>query len=239
MVHVHVRDAFKRGKVSFTQLQDCLLQLPVSLKLQCGKFLQSQASTLFQASSIDVLFIILSLQWDFLNPSLLAHLVQRFGDDQTIKSVDKYLEELRKFRMRTKLSDFIDKWTGTPLPDTREIVMELDDNWGEQSLEQLEELRIEVSRKRCFEDYVMPLKRIKVSSVDAVFSLPGSVDIHSLELESLREFFQEHQVLRILLNGFCILNLQLVYPFCLYTHCNSLVTAGSHFHVHVNLRTFV
>ena len=124
---VHVRDAFKRGKVSFTQLQDCLLQLPVSLKLQCGKFLQSQASDLFQASSIDVLFIILSLQWDFLNPSLLAHLVQRFGDEQTKKSIDKYLGELKTFRMQTKISDFIDKWTGTPLPVTRKIVVELDD----------------------------------------------------------------------------------------------------------------
>ena len=87
--------------------------------------------------------------------------------------------------------------------------MELGDNWKEKRLEQLEEFRIKVSRKHCFEDYVMPLKRIKVSTVNAVFSLPESVDIDSLELESLQEFFQEHQVLRILLNGVCILDLQL------------------------------
>jgi len=205
---VQVRDAFKRGRVSFEQVQSCLLQLPVSLTSQCGKFLQSQASDLFQATSIDVLFVILSQHWNFLNPNLLAHLVQRFGDRETKDSVDKYLGDLRKFRMRTKIGDFIDKWSGTPLPGTKEIVMELEDNWGEQSLQQLEELRIKVSRKRCLEDYVMPLKRIKASSVDAVFSLPESVDVHSLELESLQEFFQEYQVLRILLNGVCILNLQ-------------------------------
>ena len=124
-------------------------------------------------------------------------------------SVDEYLAKLKEFRMQTKINNFIDKWTGTLLPDTQEIVMELGDNWKEKSLEQLEEFRIEVSRKRCFEDYVMPLKRIKLSSVDAVFSLPESVDIDSLELESLRKFFQEHHVLRILLNGVCILNVQL------------------------------
>jgi len=164
------------------------------------------------------LFCILSPHWDFLNPSLLAHLAHRFSDDETIKLVDKYLAELKEFRMQTKINNFIDKWTGTLLPDTQEIVMELGDNWREQSLEQLEELRIEVSRKSCFEDYVMPLKRIKVSSVDAVFSLPESVDIDSLELESLREFFQEHQVLRILLNGDCILKLQLQQvDSCLFT----------------------
>ena len=203
-----VRNAFKRGGGSFEKVRNCLLQLPVSLK-QYARLLQCEASRLARASSIDELFFILSPHWDFLNPSLLAHLVQRFGDDQTKKSVDEYLEELRKFRMRTKLSDFIDKWTGTPLPDTQEIVMELEDNWGEQSLEQLEVLRIEVSRKRCLGDYVMSLKGIKESSVDAVFSLPDVVDIPSLELESLQEYFQQHQVLRILHNGTCILNLQL------------------------------
>jgi len=123
--------------------------------------------------------------------------------------VEEYLGELREFRKRTKINNFIDKWTGTLPPDTQEIVLELGDNWREQSLQQLEELRIEVSRKLCFEGYVMPLKGIKLSSVDAVFSLPVSVDIDSHELESLRQFFQENHVLRILLSGVCILNLQL------------------------------
>ena len=205
---VSVRNAFKRGGVSFEKVQNRLLQLPVSLK-QYARLLQIEASRLARASSIDELFFILSPHWDFLNPSLLAYLARRFGDDQTIRSVDEYLSELKEFRMRTKINNFIDMWTGILPPDTQEIVMELGDNWKEQSLEQLEEFRIEVSRKRCFEDYVMPLKRIKVSCVDAIFSLPQSVDIRSLELESLQEFFREHQVLRILLNGACIFNLQL------------------------------
>ena len=211
----YVLSAFKAGKVSTKRVLKCLRQLPVSLKLQFGEFLRSQAGHLCRASSIDELFFILSPHWDFLNPSLLAHLANRFVDEQTMRSVDKYLGELREFRMRTKINTFIDMWTGILPPDTQEIVMELGDNWREQSLEQLEELRIEVSRKRCFEDYVMPLKRIKVSSVDAIFSLPASVDVHSLEVESLREFFQEYHVLRILHNGACIFNLHLeqVYPF--------------------------
>ena len=192
---VSVRNAFG---VSFEKVQNRLLQLPVSLK-QYARLLQSEASRLARASSIDELFFTLSPHWDFLNPSLLAYLARRFGDDQTVRSVDEYLSELKEFRMRTKINNFIDMWTGILPPDTQEIVMELGDNWKEQSLEQLEEFRIEVSRKRCFEDYVMPLKRIKVSCVDAIFSLPQSVDIHSLELESLQEFFREHQVLRILL----------------------------------------
>ena len=205
----NVLSAFKTEGISIKEVLNCLRQLPVSLKLQCGEFLQRQAARLPRVSSIDELFFILSPYWDFLNPSLLAHLANRFGDEHTIRSVHIYLEELKSFRMRTKIGDFINKWTGTPLPDTQEIVMELGDNWREKSVEQLEEFRNKFLLKCFLEDYVMPLKRIKLASVDAVFSLPESVDIHSLKLENLREFFQEHQVLRILLNGVCILNLQL------------------------------
>ena len=204
----YVLNAFKEGKVSIKRVMKCLRQLPVSLKLHFGEFLQKQAALLSRVSSIDELFFILSLHWDFLNPSLLTHLASRFGDEQTRRSVEEYLGELRKFRMRTKIKNFIDRWTGILQPDTQEIVMELGDNWREQSLEQLEEFRIEVSRQRCFANYVMPLKRIKISSVDAIFSLPDSVDIHSLGLESLYKFFRKHQVLRILINGVCIFNLE-------------------------------
>ena len=218
-----VLSAFKAGTVSIKRVLKCLRQLPVSLKLQCGEFLRSQAGHLCRASSIDELFFILSPHWDFLNPSLLAHLAYRFGDEHTIRSVDEYLGELREFRMRTKINNFIDIWTGILPSDTQEIVMELGENWREKSLEQLVEVLMEVSRKRWFGGYVMRLKGIQQSSVDVVLSLPESVDIHSLELESLREFFQEHQVLRILLNGVCVFNLQLqqVYHFGLCTHPNN------------------
>ena len=212
-----VLNDFRKGGVSIRRVLNCLRQLPVSLKLQCGEFLQSQAACFCRASSIDELFFILSPYWDFLNPNLLAHLAYRFGDDETIRLVDEYLAELKEFRMQTKINNFIDKWTGTLLPDTQEIVMELGDNWKQKSVEQLVEFRIKFLRMCYLKDYTCPLKRIKQSRVDAVFSLPESVDIDSLQLESLREFFQEHQVLRILLNGVCILDLQLqqVYSCCL------------------------
>ena len=167
-----VLSSFKTEGVSIRRVLNYLRQLPVSLKLRCGEFLQSQAARLSRASSIDELFFILSPYWDFLNPSLLAYLAHRFSDDETIRLVDEYLAELKEFRMQTKINKFIDKWTGRLLPDTQEIFMKLGDDWREQSLEELEELRIEVSCKGSFEDSVMPLKSIRVSSVDAIYSPP-------------------------------------------------------------------
>ena len=97
--------------------------------------------------------------------------------------------------------------------------MELEEDWRRRSLEQLEQFRVGFSREQWLEDYVPPVKRIKVSSVDAVFSLPRSIDGHNLHLEDLQEFFLAHQVLRVLLDGVCILDLQ-VCTFTSNTTCS-------------------
>ena len=214
--------AFQQGSVSVDDIQAFLMAPPTSLQL--GNLLQNKARQLSEASSISELFYILSGSpyWNFYNPYLLSHLVKEFGDEQLKQQKDKYLEELREFRMRTKVDDFIGKWTGASQPSTQELVLELEEEvWKKCTLEQLEQVRIGLSRKRSLEDSVLPwpVKSIRVSSVDAVFSLPKSIDGHNLHLEDLREFFLAHQVLRVLLNGVCILDLQ-VCTFISNTTCS-------------------
>jgi len=203
--------AFQQGSVSFRDIQACLMALPISRQLQLGNLLQSKTRQLFQASSIKELFLILSETpyWNFLNPSLLSHLVEEFSDGQTKQQKNKYLEELRGFRMRTKVDDFMGKWTGTSQPDTQELVVELDEVWRKRNLEQLEQFRMKFSHAQSLEDSGLPFK---VPSINAVFSLPKSVDGHSLHLEDLWEFFLAHKVLRVSLNGDCIL----VFQVCTY-----------------------
>ena len=197
-----VLSGFKIGGVSVNMI---LEWLPVPLKRQYGELLQSQEAHLSQDSSIDELFFILTPRWDFLNPSLLAYLTLRVGNEQTIILVDKYLAELREFRMRTKINDFIDRWTGTLLPDTQEFVMKLGQNWREQSLEQLEELRNEVSRTGGFKDSVMPLKSIKASSVHAIFTPPLdrslTQDVVSMVSNVLQQIQQSPNSLLLSLQG--------------------------------------
>ena len=225
--------SFQQGSVSFRAIQACLMALPISLKHQWVDLLGSQARQLSQASNIGELFFILSTSphWNFYNPYLLSHLVEQFGDEQMKQQKDKYLEELREFRMRTKVNDFIGKWTGASQPSTQELVLELEEEvWKKRTLEQLEQVRIGLSRKRSLEDSVLPwpAKSIRESSLDAVFSLPKSIDGHNLHLEDLREFFLAHQVLRVLLNGACILDLR-VCTFC-QSHHTSLHEL--HFWIH-------
>ena len=215
--------AFQQGSVSFRDIRACLMALPISLKLQLGNLLQNNASQLSQASSISELFLILSgtSYWNFLNPNLLSHLVEKFGDGQTKQLKDKYLEELRGFRTRTTIEDFPGKWTGPSETDTQELVVELEEeHWRKRNLEDLEQFRVGfsrmLSRKRLLEDLGLPCKCVRVSCINAVFSLPKSIDGDNLHLEDLREFFLEHQVLRVSLDGVCILDLR-VCAFVSYT----------------------
>ena len=208
----NVLSALKKEHVSLDRIKSYLRQLPVSLKQQCHKFLQSQRLCLINAANIDELFWILSDYWDFINPSLLVDLAHKFGDDQTKASVDMYMKELKEFRMRTKLKDFINQWTGQPRPDFHEIVLEFKDDWREYTLEQLEEFRNAFLCKQWLEHYAMPLRGIKEACVAAVFSLPMAVD--SQDLENLCDFFQEHQILRVFLSGTCIINIQVYSIYC-------------------------
>ena len=207
-----VLSALKSQHVSLDRIKSYLRQLPVSLKQQCHKFLQSQGSCLINAKNIDELFWILSGYWDFINPSLLVHLTHKFGDEQTKASVDMYMKKLKEFRMRTRLKDFINQWTGQPRPDFHEIVLEFKDDWSEYTLEQLEEFRNAFLCKQWLERYAMPFGGIKEACVAAVFSLPKAID--SQDLENLHDFFQEHQILKVFLNGICIVNIQVYCIFC-------------------------
>ena len=206
-----VLSALKKQHVSLEKIKSYLRQLPVSLKQQYHRFLQSQGSRLINAKNIDELFWILSGYWDFINPSLLVDLTRKFGDEQTKASVDMYMKELKEFRMRTKLKDFINQWTGQPRPDFHEIVLEFKDDWSEYTLEQLEEFRNAFLCKQWLEAYAMPFGGIKEACVAAVFSLPKAID--SQDLENLHDFFQEHQILKVFLNGICIVNTQVYYIF--------------------------
>ena len=91
--------AFQQGSVSFNDIQAFLMAPPTSLQL--GNLLQSKALQLSEASSISELFYILSGSpyWNFYNPYLLSHLVEEFGDEQLKQQKDKYLKELKQFRM--------------------------------------------------------------------------------------------------------------------------------------------
>ena len=103
--------------------------LPVSLKFQFSELLQKNAKALSNTSSVDELFIIVSPYWNLPHPTFLEHLVKKLADEKLKNRMKKYTNDLYKFRIHTKLGDFIDKWVGGVRPGFCDFIVELGEEW--------------------------------------------------------------------------------------------------------------
>ena len=206
-----VEDSLTKAGTDLSRVKKRIIRLPVSLKNLHWDLLEPEATAAIEnTTSIKGLFNFLhSRHWDFLNCELLCHIVDRFGDPETIRSKEKYLDELRRFRTKTKLRDLI-RWTGTRyakiLPAEKELVLIMGEEWRERTLEDLEQFRIEFSRQCSINSYAMPFRGVKKGCIAVTFALPSSVDIAALCLQDLLEFLKQHDVLRIMADGSCILD---------------------------------
>ena len=188
-----------------------IIRLPVSMKYSHWELLQPEATTAIESTtSIRGLFTLLhNHHWDFLNCELLCHIVDRFGDRKNKESKEKYLDELRRFRTKTKLKALI-PWTGTRyakiLPVEKELVLIMGEEWRERTLEDLEQFRIELSHRCLVHSYAVQIRKGEPGSIAVTFAVPISVEIAALCLQDLLEFLKQHDVLRIMADGSCILD---------------------------------
>ena len=177
-------------------------QLPVSIKHQHIKFLQDNLPAISNAKSVQEIFSILALYWDFLNCGLLNEIVRRLGNHETKQLMDQYMERLREFRVKTKLGDFIGKWARCCPPHFSELITELPGEWSEHTLEDLENLRIELARTICVEGYALPCISTKPGSVTVTWAIPSSLPGIADTLQSIFLLLEEeYDVLAIVFQG--------------------------------------
>ena len=180
----------------------CITQLPVSIKHQHIKFLQENPSAINNAKSVLEIFIILAPYWDFLNCGLLNEIVRRLGNDETKHNMEKYMERLREFRVKTKLGDFIGKWARCCPPYFSEFITEMRGYWRDRTLEDLENFRIKLARRVCVEAYVLPYVTITPSSVLVTLALPSSLPGIADTLQSIFSLLEEeYDVLMMMFQG--------------------------------------
>ena len=183
-------------------VKQCITQLPVSIKHQHIKFLQGNLSAINKATNVHEIFSILALYWDFLNCGLLNEIVRRLGNYETKQLMDQYMEKLRKFRVKTNLGDFIGKWARCCPPHFSEFITELQGEWREHTLEDLENLRIKLARTICVEGYALPCISTKPGSVTVAWAIPSSLPGIADTLQSIFLLLEEeYDVLAIVFQG--------------------------------------
>ena len=134
--------------------------LPMTLKSQFSELLQRNAKALSNASNVDELFMITSPFWNSFHPVLLEHLVNKLADEKLKSRMKKYTDNLHRFRVHTRLGDFIEKWVGDIPQGFDEFAIEFGEEWRERTVEDFERFRTHLSRHQCIGGHMTYVKKV-------------------------------------------------------------------------------
>ena len=146
--------------VPLQRLKRCITRLPASIKYQHIAFIRENLSDIKESESMEDIFLLLNLYWDFLNYTLLEHIATNFGNNDTKVAMANYVTELVEFRKATNLSDFISHWpcTGKVPPDMSKLLIKMDKNWSNCTLEDVEQFRRTLTQKLLLPSFAVLLR---------------------------------------------------------------------------------
>ena len=195
--------------VSLETLRECITLLPASIKHHHVAFLETKVKAIIHSESIQEIFLQLNLYWDFLNYTLLEHIVNEFGNNDTKAAMAKYVSELVVFRKNTKLSTFIAHWpcTGKVPPDMSRLVTKIEQqmkkDWSNCTLEDVEQFRTTLTQKLLLPSFAVLLRDAEEGCISLTWLIPSSIekllskDIYITKLG----WFKEHHIGRLAING--------------------------------------
>ena len=135
--------------------------------------------------------------------------MKKLGDEDLKGRMDHYMRDLHHFRTQTTLGDFLDKWIGEIPPDYQEFVLELGEKWRARTIEDFEQFQIRLSRLQSFgSGHMSFVKTAKSSSILVVLALPKHLFPINLREKSLHNFMRHEFVLRMMVDGQCVLDLE-------------------------------
>ena len=200
-----VLETIKLRNVPHKTMLKWIQVLPMTLKSQFSELLQRNAKALSSASNVDELFFIVSPYWNSFHPTLLEHLIKKLADDKLKSRMIKYTNDLCKFRVHTRLGDFID-WTGGFPPGYEEFVVKFGEEWRERTVEDLEQFRIRLSRQQCIGGHISYMKKVMPGSIFVELALPQCCFPLNFD-KDIQKFLRDEDVLGVYVKGKCIIDL--------------------------------
>ena len=173
--------------VDLSDVKLCITQLRVSVKYQHIRFLECKSTAINDAQSVDAIFVILGRYWNFLNCGLLSEIVRNLGNEATKQLMERYMENLQQFRMKTKLGDFVGKWAHSTPPQFTNFVSRMEGGWKDHTLEDLEQLRKELARSMYMKEYAVHFDGAQPGSIAVTWAIHSSFqERHIPDLTSLK-----------------------------------------------------
>ena len=184
-------------------IRNAIAFLPASTRVeQIPLFGWKQQTEISSAPSFASVFGMFKRICHFPDSSLLEHLVRLFGSEQIQKKMLSYMERLRSFRSRTKVSDFTKVCTlDSSLPlEFSILTIKIGREWHRSTLEDIEQLRQSMVQKASLTSYGMRLLQVEWEQGLLHWCIPSRA-LQSLVGSLDSEFLQENHVEILSING--------------------------------------
>lgn len=186
----------------FRKLRISVAVLPTSLKYQHKYFLTHHSPQIAKATTVEEIFSILNSYCNFLNCSLLSHIISKFGDEGLQKQLSSYTTALQAFRSQTKITDFLKTCTGNSKipPEFVALKTRMGSQWQHCTLEDAEEYRKSLAQNSSLASYALYFVEGVPGSIYLVWSVPNHA-IKYIAATMSSAFLQHHCIEEVAIDG--------------------------------------
>ena len=196
----------QRRNIPVSKLTDVIYSLPTAKKELHQEFLMKFADQFENSETISVVFRRLDTHnyWDYLNIDILNHIITEFSLPSHTQ-LQVYKEKQQHFMEETTVEEFYEtegdrQHIEPPAGFTKLITKH---KWKSPIyLKEVDDFRVQFARKYDLREWAVILMSVWGGSVIITMMVPESVI--PLVNSTGTEFFKEHSIVHLLLNGTCI-----------------------------------
>ena len=173
-----------------------LTKLPMLTKYKKLRFLQKKKKKILKAKCVDAVFHIIDPYWNYVDYSLLEHIVENYCDRDVKIQMQSYIENLHKFERATSV-----KQLTSAVPDNRVLLSKystltatLGVDAEECSLYRVRKVKDAIIERACLQSYVLQLLSLHASSVVLTIAFPKKLSKH-IRKSLDRTFLLEHDII--------------------------------------------
>ena len=176
-----------------------LVLLPISQRQQHLRFFETNRRDILSATSVEEIFFTLGCYWNWWNYSLLQHIIDSFGSQQLKDDLRCYLEDLKRFQLKTAFKDFIcacHSYLGVP-PEFSEVRTRMKGDWLTYTVYHIREINQELVESSSLETFFVGVSH---SSIVLIWAVPSTA-VHILAAAIDEEFLQSNEIESIMIDG--------------------------------------
>ena len=196
-----------RKKPDLDEFRTEITLFPTSFREEHIKqYIKDNLPQLYDAKSIPQIFGLLNIRWDYLHYSLLQHIINLYGSDDTKELMKSYVKNVKLFQQETTLAMFWDVDQGH-ISDMAEslreklakVVTSHEGLTSGSSLECIQAFRQKFAHEISLPECAVVMKDILPGSVMIVWMIPakGAITLKNQVEEGRVEFFKQHHILEL------------------------------------------